>query len=388
MHVGIDLLFLVPGETGGRETYARELLTALRRVRPDLRLTAFLNRETAAAGSGFWSEQVNCAVVLPHVSARSRARWAAGELVSVSRAAAHASVDVLHGAGNFGSLHGPFARVLTLHDLLWRELPELMAPPLRWATEALVVPAARRATRVVTGSEASRQAIVAQLGVPAERVVTTPYGLGSLPEPGDAARGRAGLDLDRRPLALAVATDLPHKNLALLLDALAGMPAPERPMLAFVGHGTDCGALRARARELGLEHDVRLLGGISSARLEDLYAAAALLVTPTRYEGFGLPVLEAMARGVPVACSDIPVLREVAGDEAAVWLDPGDAGTIAAAMRALLAGGADVERRRAAGRERAARFTWDATAQATAEVYEAAAAAVGGAAGRASVPHS
>ncbi|HXE44426.1 MAG TPA: glycosyltransferase family 1 protein [Conexibacter sp.] len=374
MHVGVDLLFLVPGETGGRETYARELLTALRRVRPELRLTAFLNRETAAAGDGFWSEQVDRAVVLPQASGRARGRWAAGELVGVARAAARERVDVLHGAGNFAPLHGRFARVLTLHDVLWRELPELMAPPLRWATEALVTPAARRATRVLTGSDASRRAIVERLRVAAERVVTTPYGLGSLPAPGDAARARTAIALDGRPLALAVATSLPHKNLPLLLDGLATLPEPERPVLAFAGHGTDRGALPARVRELGLESDVRLLGATAAAQLEDLWAAAALFLTPTRHEGFGLPVLEAMARGVPVACSDIPVLREVAGDEAALWLDPTDPGTVATAMRALMAEGPDVERRRAAGRERAARFTWDATAEATAAVYEAAAA--------------
>jgi len=376
MHVGLDLLFLVPGETGGRETYARELLTALRRVRPDLRLTAFLNRETAAAGAGFWSEQVDHAVVLPQASGRARGRWAVGELAGVTRAAARARVDVVHGAGNFAPLHGPFARVLTLHDLLYRELPELMSPPLRWATAALVVPAARRATRVVTGSEASRTAIVEQLGVASERVVTTPYGLGSLPAPGDAGRGRALLGLDGRPLALAVATNLPHKNLDRLLEALAAMPRSERPVLALAGHGTDGGALPARARELGVEHDVRLLGGIPSAQLEDLYAAAALLVTATRYEGFGLPVLEAMARGVPVVCSDIPVLREVAG-EVALFVDPADSRSVADGLRRMLAGGEEVERLRAAGRERAAGFTWERTAEATAAAYEAAAAEAG-----------
>jgi glycosyltransferase involved in cell wall biosynthesis len=374
MHVGLDLLFLVPGETGGRETYARELLAALRQVRPDLRLTAFLNREAAVAGPGFWSEHVDRAVVLPHASGRARGRWAAGELVSVGRAAARAQVDVLHGVGNFAPLHGPFARVLTLHDLLFRELPELMAPPLRWATAALVVPAARRATRVVTGSDASRTAIVEQLGVAPERVVTTPYGLGTLPVPGDAERARAALEIGGRALALAVATDLPHKNLVRLLDALAAMPASERPLLALAGRGTDGGALPSRARELGIEHDVRLLGGIPSGELEDLYAAASLLVTATRYEGFGLPVLEAMARGVPVVCSDIPVLREVAG-EAAAFVDAGDPASIAAGLRRVLAGGAESERMRAAGRARAEGFTWEATARATASVYEAAAAA-------------
>ncbi len=376
MHVGLDLVFLVPGQTGGRETYARELLVALRRVRPDLRLTAFLNRETAAAGSGFWSDQVDRAVVLPHASGRARGRWAAGELVGVARAASRARVDVLHGVGNFAPLHGRVPRVLTLHDVLWRELPELMPAPLRWATEALVTPAARRATRVVTGSEASRRAIVERLGVAPDRVVTTPYGLGSLPAPGDAARAREALALDGRPLALAVATSLPHKNLPLLLDGLAELPVDERPVLAFAGHGTDRDALPERVRALGLERDVRLLGAIPSAQLEDLWAAAALYLTPTRHEGFGLPVLEAMARGVPVACSDIPVLREVAGDAAAAWLDPGEPATVAIALRTLLADDAAVERRRAAGRARAARFTWEATAEATAAVYEAAAGAV------------
>jgi glycosyltransferase involved in cell wall biosynthesis len=111
---------------------------------------------------------------------------------------------------------------------------------------------------------------------------------------------------------------------------------------------------------------------VAPGELEELYAAADALVTATRYEGFGLPVLEAMARDVPVACSDLPVLREVAGD-AAVWLDPGAPASIAAALGEVLAGGEAIERLRAAGRERAARFTWEAAARATADAYERAA---------------
>ena len=90
----------------------------------------------------------------------------------------------------------------------------------------------------------------------------------------------------------------------------------------FAGHGTDTGALGARAAARGVR-EVRLLGGVDPARLEALYAAATVVATPTRFEGFGLPVLEAMARGVPVACSELPVLREVAGD-AAVYFDAAD----------------------------------------------------------------
>jgi len=171
-----------------------------------------------------------------------------------------------------------------------------------------------------------------------------------------------------------VASDLPHKNLPALLEALALIDAPERPLLAFAGHGTDTGGLASRARELGVEPDVRLLGAVGPDELEDLYAAAAVVVTVTMLEGFGLPVLEALGRGLPAVCSDLRVLHEVAGD-AALWVNPGDPASTAGALRRALAGGTEVERLRAAGRERARRFTWRAAAQQTASVYERAAEA-------------
>src|SRR5688500_17623981 len=96
MHVGWDLLFLEPGASGGRDTYARELLRELRGRRPDLRITAFVNRDTASAGPGFWAELSDRAVVLPRVTPQRRIAWAAGEIVALPRAAARAGVDVLH----------------------------------------------------------------------------------------------------------------------------------------------------------------------------------------------------------------------------------------------------------------------------------------------------
>lgn len=371
MRLGVDLLFLLPGATGGRETYARELLGAIRRTRPEVEVTTFLNRETAAAGRGWWSEEADRALVLPRASGAARARWAAGELAGVARAAARAEVDVLHSPANFAPLGGPFGRVLTLHDVLWRSLPELMPAPLRWATEAMIAPAARRADRVVTVSEHSREEIVAALGIAPERVVAIPNGLAPPPDPpGDADRARAALEAGARPVALAVATDLPHKNLAALVAAQAELDPARRPLLAIAGHGTDAGALPPLAASLGVVDDVRLLGAVSAELLEDLYAAAAVLVTATRYEGFGLPLLEAMARGVPVVASDLPVLREVAGDDGAAWVDEDSPQSIAAGIAAVLDGGATAERLRAAGRERAAQFSWERAAEQTLAVLE------------------
>ena len=102
MRVGLDLLFLVPGQTGGRETYARELMRGLAAERPDLELTALVNRETAAAGAGFWSEAAR--VVEVGSSGVARGSWALGELWRLPRAAR--GLDVLHSPANFGPLHG------------------------------------------------------------------------------------------------------------------------------------------------------------------------------------------------------------------------------------------------------------------------------------------
>ena len=347
----------------------RELFGELSAVRPDLELVSFVNRE---AGAGFWGE-LGRVVRLP-LSPRSRPAWAWAELAAVPAAAARARVDVLHSPANFGPAAGPFARVLTVHDLLFRRHPELLSRAMRIGTEALVPPAARRAHRVITVSHASRDDLVELLDIAAERIDVIPNAWTpprSLPDP---AAARRRLDAGARPIGLSVASDLPHKNLPLLLEALAVLEPAERPLLVLAGHGTDSGTLPARARELGVEDDVRLLGGVGAERLEELYAAASAVVTVTRLEGFGLPVLEALGRGVPAVCSDLPVLREVAGD-AALWVDPDVPTSVAAGLRTALAGGPEIERLRASGRDRALRFSWRAAAERTAGVYDRAAAA-------------
>lgn len=358
MIVGLDLLFLDPGRTGGRETHTRELLTAIAARDDRPRLVAFLGADAAAAGRGWWTELPDRVVVLPRASARRRVSWALGEAVAVGRAAARAGVDLVHGPANFAPLAGPFARVVTVHDVGFRRLPELMTPAMRLGTELLVPPAARRAHRVITVSAASRDDLVSQLKVAPERIEVIPNGIAPPPSSPPSAERRA---------ILTVATNLPHKNLGAVVEAVARLD--DAPPLVVAGAGTDDGPLAARAAQLGV--DATFLGAVSTATLDRLYAEAAVYVTATLYEGFGLPVLEAMARGVPVVCSDLPVLREVAGD-AAFFTDPRDPAAIAATIqRALADGGA----RTAAGRERAAMFTWEAAAEATLATYERALAA-------------
>jgi glycosyltransferase involved in cell wall biosynthesis len=366
MRVGLDLLYLVPGESGGRETYARELVPAMIERAPSLELVAFVNRDAGPELARELGPGVR-AVVLP-VSARSRAQWAIGELGLLSCAARRARVELLHSLANFAPASGRFRRVVTIHDLQYRALPELLSGPARAATGALVSLAARRAERIIAVSVAGAEEIVAGLGVPREQIDVIPNGVRPPQPPGDLADTRERHLLAGRDLVLAIATNLPHKNLGLLIDALALLTPERRPLLAIAGHGSDDGSLARRARATSVSEDVRLLGRCSPHELDALYALADCLVLPTLHEGFGLPVLEAMARSLPVACSDIPALREVAG-EAALYFDPRDPAQIAACISELLSDGKLAARLRAQGLAHAEGFSWQAAAEATLQSY-------------------
>jgi glycosyltransferase involved in cell wall biosynthesis len=154
------------------------------------------------------------------------------------------------------------------------------------------------------------------------------------------------------------------------VQALALIPSERRPVLVLPGYETPHELdLRAQAAQLGVEEDVRVVGWVAAEELEGLYRSAVCSVFPSLYEGFGLPVLEAMARGLPVACSDRGALREVAGD-AALTFDPTSARSIAGAIETLLRDVAERERLSLLGRERASRFSWAETARGTLASYE------------------
>jgi glycosyltransferase involved in cell wall biosynthesis len=371
VHIGLNLVYLVPGETGGTEVTARELLPALvAAAGPDVRFTAFVNQEAAATAGGPWNELMDT-VTVP-VNARNRVEWVRGEQQHLPGLAARAGVDVLHSLANTGPLRGRFRRVVTIHDLIHRFFPDTHGG-LKARGMALLVPLAiRRSDRVIAVSGATADDLVRELGVPRAKIDVVPSGVGitARATPVSAAQLRARHDLGDRPIALSVAAKRPHKNLPRLLEALALIPADRRPVLVIPGYGTfHDDELDARIATLGIAGDVRMLGWVEDDELEGLYAASDVFVLPSLYEGFGLPVLEAMARGLPVACSDRGSLREVAGD-AARRFDPEQPSSIAEAIQAVLGDPALASRLREAGRAQAAGFTWAACARATLDVYQ------------------
>jgi glycosyltransferase involved in cell wall biosynthesis len=181
---------------------------------------------------------------------------------------------------------------------------------------------------------------------------------------------RAHWELDGRQVVLTLSAKRPVKNLVRLLEALGRVPGERRPVLIMPGYPTPYEEeLRRAVARLALERDVRMPGWISQSELEGLWTVADCFVFPSLFEGFGAPVLEAMRRGVPVACSDRSSLPEVAGD-AALLFDPEDPQAIADAISLLLS-----DRSRAAelvkrGTAQADRFTWAETARRTLETYE------------------
>jgi glycosyltransferase involved in cell wall biosynthesis len=369
-HIGLNLIFLVPDETGGMEVYARHLIEELVGQRPaGMDFTAFINKN-AAAQRGPWNELVP-SVTVP-VNSRNRPAWVLADQSLVPAAAARKRVDMLHSLANLAPAWGPYRRLLTVHDLIHRTFPDAHEGMKAKALSVVMPAGFRRSHRLIAISKQTRDDLVNLFHEPADKIDVIPQGVGE-PHPELAvpeAELRAQLDAGDRPIAFSLSAKRPHKNLPRLLDAVALIPAERRPLLVIPGYNTwHEDELREQARALGIEGDVRFLGWVSQAEVEGLYAASALFVFPSLYEGFGLPVLEAMQRGLPVACSDRTSLPEVAGD-AALLFDPDKPEEIAAAMERLLAGGDEVERLRAAGYERARKFTWAETARLTLETYE------------------
>jgi glycosyltransferase involved in cell wall biosynthesis len=361
MRVALNLVYLVPGETGGMEIYARELIPRLAAL-DGIELVCLVNREAAADGGGPWGDVAPMEVV--PVRARNRVEWVRGEQQYVPKLAAKAGADLIHSLASTAPLHSPMRRITTVHDLNYKLVPEAHFGLLGLGMRALVPLSVRRSHRVLVDAESTRRDLTAHLGTPVGKVDVAPLGVTPKPpvQPTPEPELRERFALGDGPVLLTVSAKRPHKNLLRLLDAVALLA--ERPTVVLPGYPTPHeGELRERAAALG----VRAIfpAWVSSEDLEGLYGLAAAFVFPSLAEGFGLPVLEAMARGVPVACSDATSLPEVAGD-AALLFDPHDPEAIAAALRRIPA---EAERLRAAGLERVAHFTWERCAEQTAAAY-------------------
>jgi glycosyltransferase involved in cell wall biosynthesis len=278
------------------------------------------------------------------------------ELLAVRSVLRRVRPDLFHAPHYVVPLSPPAATVVTLHDLMHLHRPEHGSLVRRTYARTMIRRAARLAARVIAVSEATRRELIALLPSIAGRAVTIPNGVdrrffeGGRGTPSPASRGK---------YLLFLGNDKPHKNLENLLGAFVSLrrEMPELELLL-------AGVAPSRPGPPG----ARALGFVPDAAVAPLLAGACALVLPSFAEGFGLPVAEAMAAGTPVACSDLPALRETAG-EAALYFDPHDVASIARTVGTLLDDEATRERLRNFGRDRAASLTWDAAAERTSALY-------------------
>lgn len=276
---------------------------------------------------------------------------------------------LLHSLQPVAPVRPPCPLVVTVHDLAWREMPEVVQRSRRLYYDAVIPVALRRAHLILANSAATGRQLSAHFPQLAGRIRITPLGTPAWAlEPLKPAPGIRPL----RPFFLFVGALEPRKNLPRLLEAYErllearGAGAPDLRLVGPPGWLT--APLTERLTRPALRGRVVVTGYCERAELRRLYGTAVALVFPSLHEGFGLPVLEAMACGLPVLTSDRGALAEVAGGDA-LLVDPLDVGEIAAALERLLADSGLRERLRSAGPLRARQYDWAHTADLTTAAY-------------------
>ena len=327
----------------GDESYVSALLAELPTLAPEIRFAA-VTRRVDRVPEGVepierpaWSQPFRMAWSLPRLLRRVRP------------ALAHFQHVVAPGYKG--------RAVVTVHDLSFERDPSLMPLRDRFFFRTMVPRSVRRADRVLTVSEQTKRDVVDEYGTPEAKIAVTPNGV-------DSAFALNGAVRNGSPYVLFVGALQARKDPLTAIEALALTPGTLRLLLAGPDKGAEREA-RAAVSRLGLDGRVEFLGHVEKPELAALYRGAECFVLPSRYEGFGLPVLEAMASGTPVVTTTAGSLPEVA-DNAAVLVEPGDAVALAGGIERALA---DRDRLISAGLARAHQFSWTETARRTLEVY-------------------
>jgi glycosyltransferase involved in cell wall biosynthesis len=356
LRIGVNALYLIPGRVGGTEIYLRGLLGALAETDAFNRYFVFTNRET---GRDLTPAAENFTEVRQPVRASSRPARILWEQTALPLWAAGLRLDAMLNPGFTAPLLAGCPQVTVFHDLQHLRHPEYF----RWFDlpfwKFFLYWSAMVSRAVVASSEATASDLIEFYRLPASKVRVARLGV-------DPVFFELAQRRQPQPFLLAVSTLHPHKNLDGLLRAFAEFRR-ERPDLRLVVcglHGFFTGPLHELRDSLGLRDAVDFPGWIPRQELHELFARAWAFIYPSLFEGFGIPVVEALAAGVPAACSNIEPMRGIAGN--AAWqFDPRDPAAMVEALRKITGDETLRARLRQAGPRRAAQFSWKATAEQT-----------------------
>lgn len=363
MHIGLDAR-LTHYRLGGISTYIRRLIDALARIDPDNTYTVFHSRKSQQRLSD---------------RLQQRPLWTPPhhrlERLALSVELARFRLDVLHSPDFIPPLHGAKHHVITVHDLNFLRVPQQKDGAAQRYYNEQIRWAVRHADHILAVSETTKSDLILLLGTPSDKITVQPHGVDTHFRPLDPPN----IEAERKILGLPeryilfVGTLEPRKNIPALLTAFRELHRSQAEMPALVLAGRigwlfeETAAQITAMQQAGLPIHCR--DDIEDHQLPALYNAAEVLVLPAFYEGFGLPVLEAMACGTPVIASNISSLPEVLGD-AGLLIDPYQPDTLTAALMRVLTDSTLRVRMRQQGIVRAHDFTWERSAQIALSVYQ------------------
>lgn len=364
MNVGINAYLCSTSEDyrrTGVHRYIYELITALAGLDADVELTAFVQRSSNIAN---WTGVRQRGAPVPVSNPAVRIGL---ELVGLPVLIRTSRLDLFHGPVNTIPLGIGIPGVVTVHDLAFLLYPEHVTRKRYYYLKAMIGSSVRRARMILVPSQATGNDVAERFGISDSKIRVTPLGV-------DGRYRRSftscAESLDERQFILYVGTIEPRKNLPRLISASGLLQAEQPHDLVIAGPS---GWLMAEVKEAirGYPHPERIRqpGFLDDAELARLYASAAVVAMPSLYEGFGLPVLEAMSAGAAVLTSNISSMPEVAGD-AAELVDPTSVDSIAEGLKRLLTDDTRRAELRARGLARAGGFTWTRTAELTLSAYK------------------
>ena len=368
---------MIPGEVGGSETYLRRTLAAMAELYPDHSFTVFGNNENKKAFASDLMPYGNVTLVNLGFPASSRLRRSLREQFAFPKFVRDSGVDVLWNPGNMVPFKVPCPSVATIYDMQYRRHPDDYSKPELAAMRFFTGMAIKRSDAVLTVSEFSRQEIVSLAGAPFDKISVTPLAASddfSTPLPGSFIADRVMSVLrGGDPYILAVSNSYPHKKMEDAVNAFARIMDDVPHRLAVIGQPRRGEPALEKAIS-GIKDPSRVIR-INRVGHDDLVAlvqAAELFVFPSNYEGFGLPVLEAMNAGTPVIACRAGSIPEVGGDTIR-YCKPGDIAALADEMKeVLMLPQKDRTEITSRAAERARKFSWKETARLTFETLASA----------------
>ena len=371
MRIGLNLLYLIPGVVGGTETYAMGLLSGLKQLRSDHEFVLFLNRESAGLVQ---NDAPNFKSVVCPVYAENRKNRYYFEQVKLRQYLKKYKIDLLHSLGYTSPLFLRCPTVVSVPDLNFKAFGNAMPFPRRLMLRLIVRQAVLCSNKVITISKFSRQEIIREYHIPPEKTVVT-YLAADVDNIKDKTEGGSGGILDlpgvEQPYIVAFSSIYPNKNISRLIEAFLDAKKNNRleQKLVLIGHRYPVKKGKQGAKLLDENKDVVWTGYLERQQVFRVLKQADFLVFPSFYEGFGLPLLEAMTAGVPVVCSNAASLPEVAGD-AGVFFDPFSLKDMADTIVSVATNLQLRANLRQKGFKNLERFSWKRTAAQTVAVYD------------------